>query len=167
MNKNIALVGFMGCGKTAVSRLLAKTLHLKLVSTDELIIQREKLSIAEIFAQKGEPYFRELERNIIAELAEETGLVIDCGGGVALQEENIKNLKQSGIIVYLKADVDTLHERTKHQKHRPLLNVEDPKSKIQELLLKREPFYAKADHLIDTSGKTANEVTDEIVRLIQ
>ena len=96
MNKNIALVGFMGCGKTAVSRLLSKHLRSQLVSTDELIIQREKLSIAEIFTAKGEPYFRELERKIIAELAQETGLVIDCGGGIALQEENIKNLKHIG-----------------------------------------------------------------------
>lgn len=167
MNKNIALVGFMGCGKTAVSRLLSKNLKLRLISTDELIILREKLSIAEIFAQKGEPYFRELERKTIVELSKEKDLVIDCGGGIVLQEENIKNLKQSGTIIYLKASVDVLHERTKNHKHRPLLNVENPKARIQELLLKREPFYAQADHMIDTSGKTANEVAEEIIRLIK
>ncbi len=167
MNKNIALVGLMGAGKTAVSRLLAQTLKRRLVSTDELIIQREKLSVTQIFATKGEPYFRELERKAVIELALENDLVIDCGGGIVLQEENIQNLKKSSVIIYLKASVDVLHERTKNQRHRPLLNVADPKAKIQELLLSREPFYAKADHMIDTSGKTANEVTEEVIRLIK
>lgn len=167
MSKNIVLIGFMGSGKSAVSRLLAKKLNRKTVSTDELIIQREKLSIAEIFEKKGEGYFRELERKLIAEIVQQQNLIIDCGGGIVLQQGNVDDLKKSGIVVYLKASVDDIYERTKNQKHRPLLNVEDPKAKIKELLMAREPLYAQAHHMIDTSEKTAYDVTEEIIGFIK
>lgn len=167
MNKNIVLIGFMGSGKSAVSRLLAKKLGQKAVSTDELIVQRQKLSIEQIFAEKGEKHFRALEREIVAELSNEKNLIIDCGGGIVLQQENIDDLKKSGITIYLKASVEDIYERTKNQKHRPLLNVENPQVKIKELLTAREPLYAQADYTIDTFRKTAYEVAEEIIRLTQ
>ncbi len=166
MKKNIALVGFMGSGKTTVAILLAKKLKRCLVSTDDLIVQKQKCAIADIFAVKGEPYFRALEKEIIAKISQKKNLVIDCGGGIVLQEENVANLKRNGVIVYLKASVDVLHERTKNETHRPLLCVNDPKSKIKDLLFVREPFYQKADYIIDTSTKTASDVADDIARLL-
>ena len=162
MKKNIALVGFMGSGKTTVSKLLAQHLGYQLVSTDALIVEREKTSIAQIFSVKGEQYFRDLEKNVVEQLSRREGLVIDCGGGIVLQQANIDRLRSSGIIVYLKATVDVLHERTKHSRERPLLNVEDPKLKIEELLAQRECLYQKADMTVDTSHKTAAEVVEEI-----
>lgn len=166
MDKNIALVGFMGSGKTVVARLLAKKFHRKLVSTDQIIVQKEHRPITEIFSVKGESYFRSLEREVVAQLIQEGSLIIDCGGGIVLQEENITNLKKNGTIVYLKATVDVLHARTKKDAHRPLLNVDDPKAKIKELLVKREPFYTKADFTVDTSVKTVDQVVSEIISLV-
>jgi shikimate kinase len=165
VNQNIALVGFMGSGKTTVACLLAKKLNRKLISTDDIIVQKEQCPIADIFAQKGESYFRDLERSVIAQVSQEKDVVIDCGGGIVLQEENIVNLKRNGVIVYLKASVDVLHARTKNATHRPLLKVSDPKAKIEELLLQREPFYKQADYTIDTSMKTVDEVVNDILRL--
>lgn len=162
MKKNIVLIGFMGSGKTTVAQLLAKRLSYKLVSTDASIVAREKIPITEIFSTKGESYFRSLEKDIVAQLSQQEGLVIDCGGGVVLQQENIDHLRSHGLIVYLKATVDALHERTRHSKERPLLNVKDPKSKIRDLLAQRECSYQKADMIIDTSEKTVVAVVDEI-----
>jgi len=166
MGKNISLVGFMGSGKTTVARLLAKKLNRKLVSTDDAIVQKERRPITEIFSVKGESHFRSLEREVVAQLAQEKSLIIDCGGGIVLQEENIANLKKNGVIIYLKATVDVLHERTKKDSHRPLLNVDDPKVTIKGLLLKREPFYDRADHTVDTSAKTVDEVVNEVIDLV-
>ncbi|HOD11626.1 MAG TPA: shikimate kinase [Candidatus Omnitrophota bacterium] len=166
MLRNIALVGFMGSGKTTVSYLLAQHLHYRLISTDALIVEQEKISVAEIFAVKGEQYFRSLERNIVEQLSGQQGLVIDCGGGIVLQQENMDRLRSSGLIVYLKATVDILHERTRHSKERPLLNVEDPKARIKNLLAQRECLYQKADVTIDTSQKTVAQVVDEIAERV-
>ena len=156
----------MGSGKTTVACLLAKKLNRKLVSIDDLIVQQEQSPITDIFAAKGEKYFRALESEIVAQLTYEESLVIDCGGGIVLQDENIKNLKKNGVLVYLKANADVLHERTRRSTQRPLLRVNDPKAKIKELLFEREPFYAKADYTIDTSTKTVDEVAKEIIHLI-
>lgn len=167
MYKNIVLVGFMGAGKTTIASLLAEKLKRKYVSTDDMIIHKERTSISVIFKQKGEPYFRELEREIVSKLSRQGGLVIDCGGGIVLQEENIIDLKKNGIIIFLKASADAVHERTKKTTHRPLLRVANPRQKIEELLVKREPYYKQADLTIDTSAKTADEVVHGILCLIQ
>ena len=166
MKINIALVGFMGAGKTVVARTLAQKLEFNLVSTDEMIIEKEGRPITEIFATSGEQYFRELEKRIVVELSQEKNLVIDCGGGIVLSQENIENLKQNGSIIYLKASADAIFERTKNQTHRPLLNVDDPKAKISELLNFREPFYEKADHVVETSDKSVEQVVDTILKIV-
>lgn len=164
--KNIVLVGFMGSGKTTVAAALANRLDMPYISTDTLIEKREKRTINEIFTRSGEEYFRDVESAVVREAAAMDGVVIDAGGGVVLREENMANLKSGGVVICLKADDDTILERTKKYKHRPLLNVEDPKRKIRDLLAKRAPFYAKADHAIDTGKFTARQVVDQIIDIV-
>ena len=163
---NIVVVGFMGTGKTAVARLLATRLDLKYISTDEVIEDKERRSINEIFRRSGEPYFRAVEKEVVKKVSELDKFVIDAGGGVVLDEENLANFKQNGKLICLEASVDTILERTKRNRHRPLLNVKDPKAKIDELLKKRAPFYAKADFSIDTTELTVENVVEEIIKKI-
>ena len=166
LTKNIVLVGFMACGKTFVSRELARRLNCERVSTDELIEQREGRSIPDIFAQSGEPYFRQVEREIVALLAARENLIIDCGGGVAANEVNLNALKQKGVSFYLQASPEAIYRRTKGKTDRPLLNVPDPLSKIQELLAKRDPHYRKADFVVDSNEDNITKVVDAILELV-
>jgi shikimate kinase len=165
--KNIVLVGFMGTGKTTIATQLANKLGMRYVSTDGLIEKREKRTINEIFTKEGEDYFRDVESEVIREVSGSDGLVIDTGGGVVLREDNLANLKSTGVVICLTADEDTVMARTKKYKHRPLLNVEDPKLKIRTLLAKRAPFYAKADHCIDTGKLTMRQVIEKIGEIIK
>ncbi|MFA6320410.1 MAG: shikimate kinase [Candidatus Omnitrophota bacterium] len=165
--KNIVLVGFMGTGKTTIAIQLANKLGMRYVSTDDMIEKREKRTINEIFTKSGEEYFRDVESDVVREISQAEGLVVDAGGGVVIREENLVNLKSSGIVICLTADEDTIMERTKKYKHRPLLNVEDPKQKIRALLAKRAPFYAKADHFIDTGEFTARQVIEKIEAIVK
>lgn len=166
MSRNIVLIGFMASGKTFTSRELARRLNLERVSTDEMIEASESRRIADIFAQSGEPYFRQLERDLVRRLSERQGLVIDCGGGVAADEENLANLKRSGISFYLYSSPESVYRRTKGKADRPLLNVPDPLAKIKELLAKRDPHYRKADFLIDSNEDDIGKVVDEILSIL-
>lgn len=161
--KNIALVGFMGTGKTVVAEELAKRLKMNFVDLDDLIERKEGKKINQIFAEKGEPYFRQVEKEIVKEVSCQKAQVIACGGGVVLDEGNVQNLKRNGIMICLSARPEIILERTKGYIHRPLLNVEDPKRKIEELLRFRAPFYAKADYTIDTSVLTIEKVVEKII----
>ena len=136
------------------------------VSTDDLIEKREKATINEIFTKKGEDYFRSIESEIMREASAMENVVIDAGGGAVLRDENWANMKERGITICLTADEETIMERTKKYKHRPLLNVEDPKQKIRSLLAKRAPFYAKADHCVDTGKLTVKQTVDKIVEIV-
>ena len=165
--RNIILIGFMGTGKTTIATKIANELGMRYVSTDDLIEKKEKRTINEIFTKSGEDHFREIESEVIRGLSAPDGLVIDTGGGAVIREENLSNLKAGGVVICLTADVDTVLERTKKYKHRPLLNVEDPKRKIRELLAKRAALYAKADHCIDTGKFTVRQVVGEISRIMK
>ncbi len=164
---NIALVGFMGAGKTAAARDLARRLDRRLVVMDDLIESREKMSINDIFRTRGEPYFRDLETAVVRELSGEEGLVIDCGGGVVIREENIRNLKKNGLLIYLKASPAVILDRVGHQRHRPLLNVEDPLGTVRALLNEREQFYRQADHVIETDSLSIQQVIQKILLLLK
>lgn len=164
---NIALVGFMGTGKTSAGKLAAKKLGLKYVDTDEEIEKKAGITVSEIFSNFGEPYFRDLEAKTIKEISERGGQVISCGGGAVLRDENIKNLKAGGIVVCLSASPEAIFERIKHEAHRPLIQVPDPKKRIRELLAERAPHYAKADETIDTTKLTIAQVASEIIRLVR
>ena len=164
--KNIVLVGFMGTGKTTIAAQIANRLGMKYVSTDSLVEKREKRTINEIFTDSGEEYFRNIESEVVREISEPNGLVIDAGGGAVLREENITNFKSGGVVICLVAAPEIVLMRTKKYKHRPLLNVEDPKRRIRDLMAKRESFYAKADHFIDTGKLTARQAVEEIVKIV-
>lgn len=162
---NIYLVGFMGTGKSAVGREIAKQKKWHFVDLDELIELKEKRPITDIFAREGEPYFRKIEKNALKEVAKEKDFVVACGGGVVIDEENIKIMKKSGVIICLKAVPGAILKRVAGQTHRPLLNVEDPKKRIELLLKLRSPYYAKADKIIDTSKLSVKEVAGKILKV--
>lgn len=164
--KNIVLIGFMGTGKTTIATALANRLNMRYVSTDDLIEKQEKRTINEIFRTDGEDRFSDIESGVIRAVSSQDGQVIDAGGGVVIREENISSLRSNGILICLTADIETIMARTKKYKHRPLLNVEDPKRKIRDLLEKRVALYAKADHCIDTGKLTVKQAVEKIVEIV-
>lgn len=159
---NIVLVGFMGTGKTQVGKLLAKKMEMKYISTDELIEDKERRSINEIFKRSGEPYFRRVEKEVVKKVAQLNRFIIDAGGGMVLDEENIEHLKRNAKIICLTATPEIILERTKRYHHRPLLNVENPKSKVEELLRARAQAYGRADYAVDTTNLNIEQVAEEI-----
>lgn len=164
--KNIVLIGFMGSGKSTVAKCLAEFFHKELISTDALIEDKEGQSIAEIFRHYGEQYFRDREREIIKRAAIKKDVVLDCGGGVVLNPQNMDNLRRNGILIYLAASPETIYKRIKRQKNRPLLNISQPKTRIAELINQRKSLYEQADYIIQTDAKTATEISEEIIRLL-
>ena len=161
--KNIVLTGFMGAGKTEVGRVLALRLGYVLIDVDDEIEKEQSMMIADIFREYGEPAFREIESAVIKRLSEREGAVISTGGGAVLRQENMDNLRKKGAIVCLTASAGTIYERTKRNKTRPLLSVEDPLAKIKELLAIRQPYYEKADIVIDTEERSPLDVAEEII----
>ncbi|MCX5716150.1 MAG: shikimate kinase [Candidatus Omnitrophica bacterium] len=165
--KNIVLIGFMGTGKSVLGKRLAKLLKMPFISTDDIIEQKEGRTISEIFGSLGEQYFRDAEKEAVKGASAMEGVVIAAGGGAVLNEENITNLKKNGVMFCLTASAQDIYERTKNYKHRPLLNVADPVTRIKELLAERSMFYAKANFQIDTTGKSVEEVTHEIIKWLK
>jgi shikimate kinase len=164
--KNIVLVGFMGTGKTAVAKKLAAELGMKYVSIDAIVETRERRAIKDIFDKDGEAYFRRIEKEVVLEISGRPGQVIDPGGGVVLDEENIKNLKKNGVVVCLWAEPEIIRQRTARSARRPLLNVKDPMGRIKELLEYRRPFYMKADIHIETDGVSVSRVVEKIKKAV-
>ncbi|MCM8786703.1 MAG: shikimate kinase [Candidatus Omnitrophica bacterium] len=165
--KNIYLVGFMGTGKTTVGKFLAERIKKKFVEMDEEIEKKEGKKIVDIFKEKGEPYFRKLEKELLKELAKQSDLVVSCGGGLICDEENLEILKKSGLVINLLASPETIYERTRHSLDRPLLNVSKPLDRIKELLKKRRPFYRQAHYSIKTDTITADEVVEKIIKILK
>jgi shikimate kinase len=166
--RNIALIGFMGAGKSSVARQLAQHFKRELISTDSLIESREKRSIPQIFQDSGENYFRQLEKKIVYEISQLENKVIDCGGGVILDPENTVSLKKNSLLIYLWASPEYLYENIKKSGgKRPLLDVPDPLEKIKELLKHREPYYKQADIMINADQKTVPEIFDDILKVIE
>ena len=163
---NIILVGFMGTGKTTVGKLLAGKLGYEFIDIDEEIEKEQGVAIAHIFSELGEPYFRLLERDKLKELVGREGVIVSAGGGVVLDPRNVEDLKRAGTLVCLSASPEVIMKRVGGSTNRPLLRVPDPMAKIKELLEARAPYYRQADITIDTSGMTAAEAADEIIRLV-
>jgi shikimate kinase len=163
--KNIVLFGFMGTGKTRVGRVVAERLAMTYVDLDELIEAREGTTISEIFATKGEAYFRRVESEMAAEAAGLEGHVIATGGGVVLDEANVRRLERDGVGICLNATPEEVLERVKGETHRPLLEVDDPLGAIRALLGYRAPFYAKVSHQVETTGKPVEAVVEEVIAI--
>ncbi|HHY84725.1 MAG TPA: shikimate kinase [Verrucomicrobia bacterium] len=160
---NISMIGFMGTGKSSVGQIVAAQLRFTFVDTDDLIESRTGRTISEIFAQQGEPVFRQLENQLVQELASRTGLVIATGGGLPVNPANLESLKSHSLVICLWASPDAIWERVRHQSHRPLLNDPDPQGKIRRLLAEREPFYRQADVLVNTEMRSVREVAQHVV----
>ena len=169
MKTNIALIGFMGVGKTAVGEALAKKLNRKFAELDLLIERKAGKSIPEIFQQDGELAFRELEIEVTREIAREKYLVIACGGGVVLNKINIDRLREESRIVYLTASPRVILKRISGEGgERPLLKGDNPSSTIQGLLRFRKPFYERAtDIKIDTSKLDIDSVVEQIIEKLR
>jgi shikimate kinase len=160
---NIALIGFMGTGKTSVGRLVAEQLHFDYLDTDEMAQSRTGRTITDIFARDGEPAFRKLEEQIVAELTAYKRTVISTGGGLPMNLQNLVSLRTHALVVCLWASPEKIWERVKNQTHRPLLHDANPQKKIRELLATREPFYRQADVLLNTELRSVREVAQQVV----
>ena len=161
--QNIALIGFMGTGKSSVGQLVAGQLHFSFLDTDHLIESRAGKTISEIFAQDGEPAFRDLERNLVQELGTRKRAVISTGGGLPVGEGNLSSLRTHALIVCLWASPEKIWERVRNQTHRPLLDDPDPLAKIRQLLIDRQPYYRQADVLLNTATRSLNEVAHQVI----
>jgi shikimate kinase len=161
--KNLALVGFMGTGKSSVGRIIADALQFEFVDTDALIETQSGRTIPEIFAQQGEKVFRQLEEQVVAQLAPREKLVISTGGGLVMNPNNLTSLQTHALVICLWASAETIWERVRTQTHRPLLQTADPLAKIKELLEQRGPTYRKADVLIHTGLRSPREVALQVI----
>ena len=169
MKTNIALIGFMGTGKTAVGQILARKLKLKFIETDTLIEATAGKSIPQIFTDVGEIGFRELEIDITKTIARKRRSVIACGGGLVLNRINVDRLRQGAVIVHLTASPAITLKRVSNQVgQRPLLDVDDPMSAIRDMLRFRKPFYDRAaDITLNTSRLTPDAVAEQIIQKLK
>jgi len=163
-NNNLFLVGPMGAGKTTIGRFLAESLDLEFVDLDAEIEQRCGANIPWIFDVEGEEGFRKREAQLLEEITEKKGILLATGGGVVLTENNRELLKTRGFVVYLNASVDQLLERTAHDRNRPLLQVDNPRVVIEQLIADRDPLYHEAaDLIVMTERRKPQLVAEDIV----
>ncbi|MEM1441976.1 MAG: shikimate kinase [Verrucomicrobiota bacterium] len=156
--RNLILIGFMGTGKTTIGKQVARSLGFRFVDTDALISKEAGKSISKIFEDSGEEVFRDLETEVLKECGEQENQVISTGGGIVTREENIKILKASGYVIWLKASPQIIYDRVRRNSKRPLLQVKDPRQTIIDLLEVRDELYRKAQHLsINTDELTMDE----------
>lgn len=167
-NRNIVLIGYMGCGKSTVGRKAAKALGLTFLDTDALIEAEEKMPIAKLFEEKGEAYFRQRETDTIHRLlGEEKGKIIATGGGLPMREENRELLKRLGTVIYLKAETTTLYKRLSGDSKRPLLREGDLRQKIDTMLSMRGPVYEEvADEIFQADQMSFYEIICRIERIL-
>ena len=164
---NLFLIGFMGAGKSSVSAGLGRILGREVVEMDERIAAQEGMSIPELFAQKGEPYFRACETALLKSFAQGAPRIISCGGGVPLREENVAAMRESGTVVLLTASPEVILERVKDSEERPLLQGHKDVPYIAALMEQRRPRYeAAADITVDTSQMNIEEVCRQVLRQV-
>ena len=163
--ENIILIGFMGSGKSSVGRMLARRLRFQFLDTDQLVAERVRLPIKDIFARYGEAYFRARETAALESLlAGAPRHVLATGGGIVTQPHNLPLLRQLGWVVLLKADPEELYRRVARNQDRPLLKVADPRAKMEEMLGARDELYTEAAQFtVDSTGLRREEVMEKIV----
>jgi shikimate kinase len=165
---NIFLVGMMGAGKTTLGRALAQRTGLEFVDTDRVLVERTGVPVTTIFEIEGEDGFRRRESGVLAELAERQGCVVATGGGAVLAAENRRTMRDSGTVIYLRARVESLWERTRHDTTRPLLATPNPRATLAQILEARDPLYRDAAHLIvETGSQSAATLVNRVVAALK
>ena len=165
---SIFLVGMMGAGKTTIGRALAHKLRRPFVDTDRVLVERTGVPIATIFEIEGEAGFRRRESAVLAEIAQERGRVIATGGGIVLDPANREAMRAHGTVLYLRARIDHLWERVRHDTTRPLLATPQPREKLAALLEQRDPLYREAAHLVvETGPQSAASLVNRIVTALE
>ena len=170
----VYLTGFMGSGKSTIAPILANTIGFNHIDIDEEIEKASGKRISEIFSDSGEQYFRELERKLLTRVSESGGCVVSLGGGTVINDVNLAIVKSSGILVYLKADIDQIVKRLRHKTNRPMITSADGtvlpedilRERVKVLLSQREPYYNQADIVVTTGNRRVGLTIDEIVRQI-
>ena len=161
--RNIVLTGFMGTGKSEVGKRLAERLEWRFIDTDNVIERELGKSIAQIFTEKGEAYFRTQERRVIAQTWHQQACVIATGGGTIADPANVRLLKKSGLVVCLTATPEVIYKRVGKSTNRPLLQEGEPLAKIRTLIADRSRAYAKADVMVETSQYSLDNVVDAVL----
>lgn len=162
---NIFLIGFMGSGKSTISDYLSEHYAMEKIEMDQTIVQNEGMSISEIFDAHGEEYFRNLETNLLIQLQNKKNVVISCGGGTPMRENNVRQMKKNGKVVLLMASPETIYERVKDSHDRPLLEENKNTAFISDLMEQRRPKYeAAADLTISTDGKECAAICEELIQ---
>ncbi|MDQ3026567.1 MAG: shikimate kinase [Pseudomonadota bacterium] len=165
---NVFLVGMMGAGKTTLGKALALRLKADFFDTDKVLVERTGVPVATIFEIEGEAGFRRRESGILAELAERDACVVATGGGAVLSEENRALMRAHGTVVYLRARIESLWERTRHDSSRPLLATPDPRATLAEILEQRDPLYRAAAHLVvETGAQSAATLVSRVVAALR
>jgi len=162
---NLYLIGFMGVGKSAVGRYVAKVLNMHFIDSDHAIEEQTGMSVSSIFESMGEVAFRQIEREFIDKGHPEHGCVISCGGGLPIEPGMRELLLSKGVVICLFASEDTIVERTSRNDKRPMLHVDDPAQRVRELLATRLPIYMKTGTGISTENRTLGEVANHVVRV--
>lgn len=163
MAKNIYLIGFMGCGKSSVAKMMESQYKMKCVDMDQMLVEQNRMEIAEMFRIHGEEYFRDLESGLLEEIQTKKYQVISCGGGIVLRKKNVDMMKQNGIIVLLTARPETILERVQNDNSRPVLEGKKTLQGIEELMeARREKYAMVADVTIHTDDKSIVQICEEI-----
>ena len=167
-NYNIVLIGFMGAGKSTISDFLKTVFAMDIVEMDQIIAERQGMSISDIFETYGEQYFRDLETNLLIEMQSRSNVVISCGGGTPMRECNVVEMKKNGRVVLLTAKPETILDRVKDNHDRPLIENNKTVPFITDLMEKRRAKYeAAADIIIETDGKSELEICEELVHRLR
>lgn len=168
MAGNVYLVGMMGAGKTTLGKALAQKTGQEFIDTDRVLVERTGVPVATIFEIEGEEGFRRRETAVIAELARRSGCIVATGGGAVISEENRRVMRDSGTVVYLRARLENLWERTRHDATRPLLVTADPRGTLAALLEARDPLYRDAAHIVmETSSQGAIALVNRVAAALQ
>ena len=167
LNKTVVMVGMMGAGKTAVGRMLATRLNVPFCDSDHEIEEAANMTIAEIFARDGEPFFRRKETQVIERLLEGTPCILSTGGGAFMSEENRAMITEKGASVWLQADIEVLWNRVRHKDTRPLLRTDNPRATLQSLYEARVPAYQLADLAVSSEDTgTLDDMAQKVTRAL-
>ncbi|MAY88462.1 shikimate kinase [Arenibacterium halophilum] len=164
LRKTVVLVGMMGAGKTAVGKALALRLGVPFLDSDHEIERAANMTVPEIFARDGEPFFRLKERQVISRLLDEARGVLSTGGGAFLAEENRRMISERGVSIWLNANTDVLWQRVRHRDSRPLLRTANPRETLENLFAERQQFYAQADiAVVSDAGASIEDMVDRVI----